>query len=177
MSSYLTVKLKEKGKSHKNAVVLLEISTTPTRELADSVDFVYCGGVDIFNQKEPKQLTEEEILHNKEYDLYTVLTKEKLDEILNFYTSEISDMSKQIAEDKLEVEKLEKNQPQAVSTEIFNLMQEKIDDILSNISYLEEEIEDKEYLKNLWEFCVKKVFERNAEFNGTSKYELIYYRN
>lgn len=175
MSSEIRVRLKAKGQSYNNAITLLCLTTTPTRELAQAVDLVYDGGKSTLAYELEEQ-TEEEIAHEKEYGIYTVLTKEKLDEILAYYDKEIAQLSKQLTDTNLRIEKIEKSIPQALSVDVYNAMIETVNGLVEVAEDLKKYIEEYQYLKNEWQFSVQAVFEANSACSSIfEEFELIYY--
>jgi Fe-S cluster assembly scaffold protein SufB len=179
MSSEIHVKLKRKGQSYEDAITLMYLSTTAIRELAQEVSFVFAGGQNPFEEKiNTQEPSEEQLEHEKEYGAYTVLTKEKLDEIISFYDRTIVDVSSRINKQEEEIEKLEKMLPLSSNTEVFDRIREEMNDSYYLFNELTESLEEYQNIRNKWIFSVFEVFENNKAYSSIYEdFELVYYRD
>lgn len=171
MSSELNVKLKRKGQKHNDAVTLLWMSTTPTRELCAEVDLLYNGGISLFDNHD---IT----ISDDEYDLYTVLTSDKLEEIILFYNNKINNLLKSLKQIEDKNIKLENLLMNARTSEVYSTISKEILTNTQTKIELQELIEDYTYYKNYWIFAVQNVFENNKLYlDNDIQYELVYYRD
>lgn len=180
MSSEINVKLKRKGQSHKDSITLLWLSTTPTRDLCEQVSLIYCGGRSVFeNEFEAGVKKEVSDTDSEEYGLYTILTTEKLNEILKFYDDKIDIFSSALKNTKERLVKLEQYLMNAKTAEVYTSISDDMSVQIQDINEITEFIEEYKYLKNYWTFAVQNVFENNSPYsvNETNEYELIYYRD
>ena len=177
MSSSLIIKLRKKTEKVDDAPAILILTTTPTRELYNEIDFVYDGGRSMFmTEEQEKELESSE--HYKEYGDYTVLTLNKLNEIISFYDDKIkqfNDYIKKEYDQKCMIQEAFHNNGKI---ELLNEITERENSIAS----LQEELDEYKELRNKWEYSVKQVFiEANNLFDldnldgSKLKYELIYY--
>lgn len=150
MSSQTTVKLITEGGTFGRAITLLEMSTTPTRKLTSEVNLVWGGNLE-------------------EHEYLTELTKEKLDEILEFYQKSLSDNKKWLKREQEEEKSLLEMLPKASNKETYDAIKEDLFEVNQSISYYQEEIEEAEHYLNLWRYSVLRVWEENP------KSKLYYY--
>ena len=155
MSSSITVKILKDGQKIEDGIILLEMYTTPTRELSAEVELEYNGS-----------MTFEEYENTKDDPLqgYKHLTEDKLDEILNYYTTEIASLKKSLDVRNKEIERLENLMIKVASLEIYDRMKNDIQDHGSFILYLEEAIDTAEFFYNKWNYGVKNVLVENEKF-------------
>ena len=97
------------------------------------------------------------------------LTAELLDRVLAFYNEEIEDYKKSIARYKATIAKLETRILKA-NIELYDKISKDIDEYNESIGFLEEDLENKQYLYNKFYFA-KGILDNksNAEY-----YELVY---
>lgn len=98
-----------------------------------------------------------------------VLTKELLEEVIDFYKEEIEDYKKYIARNKESIAKLEARIAKA-NVELYDKISEEIDECYDNINSGEEELEHYQYLHSKFDF-LKGIFD---EESNLEEYELIY---
>ena len=97
------------------------------------------------------------------------LTTELLDRVLAFYNEEIEDYKKSIAKNKETIAKLEARIVKA-NVNIYEIISEEIDDCNESIGYLEEELENTQYLYNKFYFA-KGILDNKS---NAEDYELVY---
>ena len=97
------------------------------------------------------------------------LTAELLDRVLAFYNEEIEDYKKSIARYKATIAKLETRILKA-NIELYDKISKDIDEYNESIGFLEEDLENTQYLYNKFYFA-KGILDNksNAEY-----YELVY---
>ena len=97
------------------------------------------------------------------------LTAEQLDRVLAFYNEEIEDYKKSIARYKATIAKLETRILKA-NVELYDKISKDIDEYNESIGFLEEDLENTQYLYNKFYFA-KGILDNksNAEY-----YELVY---
>ena len=98
-----------------------------------------------------------------------VLTAELLNEVLDFYNEEIDNCKKSIAKHKETIVKLEARIVR-VNVELYEKISEEINEYNESIGYLEEELEEKQYLYNKFYF-VKGILDNKS---NAEDYELVY---
>lgn len=177
MSSQIEIKLKHKGQPHEDAITLMWLSTTPTRELSREVSLVYSGGKGLFEEQVNHEgISDEQLAKEKEYGNYTVLSLEKLDEIIHFYEHTIEGLIKELEGRKNQIKVLNEMMPKVASVEVYEKMKEDIEELDNHIEGINDMIDEYEHIKNKWEYSVKNVFEDNKDYSSVfSEYELIYY--
>ena len=121
--------------------MLFYLCTTPSREL----DFLPYS-------KEPR-----------------ILTKDLLNDVLDFYDEKINDYKKILIKDKENIEILERRIVKA-NLEIYDRIDSEINELKENIEYLETEIYNYQYYYNKFYF-LKGIFGFSS---NTENYELIY---
>lgn len=175
MSSSIEIRLKRKQESYKDALPLLWMTTTPTRELTSEVDLVYAGGYNYLLEGDDAKTKHKEVIES-EYGYYTLLTNEKLEEIITFYTSEINYINEQIKYYKGTIQQFQELLVKATTVEIYERIQEDIHSHISTLSHLKEDLEEYQHYKNLWLYSVQKIYELVTEIpKNKDKFELIYY--
>ena len=97
------------------------------------------------------------------------LTTELLDRVLAFYNEEIEDYKKSIAKNKETIAKLEARIVKA-NVDLYEKISEEIDNCNESIDYLEEELENKQYLYNKFYFA-KGILDNKS---NADDYELVY---
>jgi len=97
------------------------------------------------------------------------LTTELLDRVLAFYNEEIEDYKKSIAKNKETIAKLEARIVKA-NVDLYEKISEEIDNCNESIDYLEEELENKQYLYNKFYFA-KGILDNKS---NAEDYELVY---
>lgn len=97
------------------------------------------------------------------------LTKEKLDEIICFYNGEIGDCKKAITNHKESIVRLETRIVKA-NVELYDKINDDIDECNENLKFWEEELERYSYLYNKFDF-LKGIMEEDS---NSKDYELIY---
>lgn len=97
------------------------------------------------------------------------LTKEKIDEVISFYNEEIEDCKKAIANYKESIVRLETRIVKA-NFELYDKINEDIDERNENLKFWEEELERYLYLYNKFDF-LKGIMEEDS---NSKDYELIY---
>ena len=97
------------------------------------------------------------------------MTTELLDEVLDFYNEEMEYNKKSIAKNKETVAKLEARILKA-NADLYEKISEEINDCNESIGYLEEELEDKQYLYNKFYFA-KGILDNKS---NAEDYELVY---
>ena len=97
------------------------------------------------------------------------LTTELLDRVLAFYNEEIEDYKKSIAKNKETIAKLEARIVKA-NVDLYEKISEEIDNCNESIDYLEEELENKQYLYNKFYFA-KGILDNKS---NAENYELVY---
>lgn len=148
MSFGLTLKIQKANE--KEGIVVLEMYTTPARELFDNVDLVSCS------------------------EDYVFLTKDKLDEIISFYSDEAERFKSYASREENNLSRLERMVKEASSAEVFNEILEKMSDAESEINFWEEEAETAELWRNQWQFA-KNLLELQFDYGtSTNPYELVY---
>ena len=179
MSSQIKIKLKHKGQSHEDAITLMWLSTTPTRELSREVSLVYNGGKGLFEEQvNHEDISDEQLAKEKEYGNYVALSSEKLDEIIHFYEHTIEGLIKELEDRKNQIKMLNEMMPKVISVDIYHKMREDIEELDNHIEGINEMINEYEHIKNKWEYSVQDVFEDNKDYSSPfSEYELIYYRD
>lgn len=177
MSSEINVKLKKKGQSCDDAITLLWLSTTPTRDLCEQVSLVYCGGRSAFESEFEAGTKKEESDIKSEYDSYTVLTTDKLNEILTFYDNKITIFSDAYKTTKEKLTELKQYLMNAKTAEVYIAISDDILEHIQQLDELNEFIEEYKYLKNYWTFAVQTVFENNNYSISKDEFELVYYRD
>lgn len=179
MSSQIEIKLKHKGQPYEDAITLMWLSTTPTRELSREVSLVYNGGKGLFEEQiNHEGISDEQLAKEKEYGNYTVLSLEKLDEIIHFYEHTIEGLIKELEGRKNQIKALNEMMPKVASVEVYEKMKEDIEELDNHIEGINDMIDEYEHIKNKWEYSVKNVFEDNKDYSSVfSEYELIYYMN
>ena len=97
------------------------------------------------------------------------MTAELLDRVLAFYNEEIEDYKKSIARYKATIAKLETRILKA-NIELYDKISKDIDEYNESIGFLEEDLENTQYLYNKFYFA-KSILDNksNAEY-----YELVY---
>ena len=98
-----------------------------------------------------------------------ILTAELLDEVLEFYNEEIEFNKKSIAKNKETIAKLEARIVKA-NVDLYEKISEEIDDCNESIDYLEEELENTQYLYNKFYFA-KGILDN---MSNADDYELVY---
>ena len=98
-----------------------------------------------------------------------VLTKELLEEVIDFYKEEIEHYKKYIAKNKDSIAKLETRIAKA-NVELYDKISNDINGYNDNIHELEEELEDKQYLYNKFYFA-KGILDNKS---NAEDYELVY---
>ncbi|MBQ3188720.1 MAG: hypothetical protein IJB60_04725 [Bacteroidaceae bacterium] len=98
-----------------------------------------------------------------------ILTTELLDEVLEFYNEEIEYNKRSIAKNKETIAKLEARIVKA-NVDLYEKISEEIDDCNESIGYLEEELENKQYLYNKFYFA-KGILDNKS---NAEDYELVY---
>ena len=98
-----------------------------------------------------------------------ILTAELLDEVLEFYNEEIEFNKKSIAKNKETIAKLEARIVKA-NVDLYEKISEEIDDCNESIDYLEEDLENKQYLYNKFYFA-KGILDNKS---NADDYELVY---
>lgn len=139
MSSSLIIKIKKKGQCANEAPTLIELSTTPTRELLREVHFPQPNLNKGFEKSEYWPETEVDA----EYGYYSPLSIDSLDEIINFYKKTINDIK-----DRINI--LEENintflKIPVSSQELLDSLLEKIEDTKSEIKALRGGEDDETY--------------------------------
>ena len=97
------------------------------------------------------------------------LTKNLLDDVLDFYKERINDYKESIINSKEIIERLEKRIVKA-NLEIYDKINKEINQHNENIVFLEEEIDNYQYYYNKFYF-LNGILEGNSTFDN---YELIY---
>ncbi|MBR5530830.1 MAG: hypothetical protein IKU63_04930 [Bacteroidaceae bacterium] len=97
------------------------------------------------------------------------LTTELLDEVLEFYNEEIEDYKKSIAWYKATIAKLETRILKA-NVELYDKISKDIDEYNESIGFLEEDLENKQYLYNKFYFA-KGILDNKS---NADDYELVY---
>ena len=177
MSEYTTVYLRSK------ATPLLDYREHPsfeeTRNLSKDEIMTAIHEVDEYNKNVRKSFgcklfhlsttpsRHLDILHWS--PLPKILTTELLDEVLEFYNEEIEDYKKSIARYKATIAKLETRILKA-NIELYDKISKDIDEYNESIGFLEEDLENTQYLYNKFYFA-KGILDNksNAEY-----YELVY---
>lgn len=153
MSFVFTVKLQKKEKTFDRGIVVLELYTTPARELYDNVDLISYS------------------------EDYVVLSDAKVDEILSFYNSEIDRFKAYAIKERNKVDRLERTLKDAGSADVFNEILNKLSDAEEEISYWEEEMEAVKSQRDRWLF-VRDLLELQYDFEKKDNpYELVYIAN
>lgn len=153
MSFVFTVKLQKKEKTFDRGIVVLELYTTPARELYDNVDLISYS------------------------EDYVVLSDAKVDEILSFYNSEIDRFKAYTIKERNKVNRLERTLKDAGSTDVFNEILNKLSDAEEDISYWEEEMEAVKSQRDGWLF-IRDLLELQYDFEKKDNpYELVYIAN
>ena len=98
-----------------------------------------------------------------------ILTTELLDEVLAFYNEEIEDYKKSIAKYKATIAKLETRILKA-NIKLYDKISKDIDEYNESIGYLEEELENTQYLYNKFYFA-KGILDNKS---NAEDYELVY---
>ena len=98
-----------------------------------------------------------------------VLTKELLEEVIDFYKEEIEHYKKYIAKNKDSIAKLETRIAKA-NVELYDKINEEIDECNENLSFGEEELEHYQYLYSKFDFLMG-IFD---EESNLEEYELMY---
>ncbi len=98
-----------------------------------------------------------------------VLTKNLLEEILNFYKEEIDNYKKAIVKNKEDIVKLEVRITK-VTVDLYDKISSDIDECYANINFEEEELENYQYLYNKFLF-LKGIIDNES---NSEQYELIY---
>ena len=177
MSEYTTVYLRDKN------TPLLEYREHPsfdeTRNLSKDEIMAAIYEVDRYNKNVRKSFGCE-LFHlsttpSRELDVLPwssspkTLTAELLDKVLDFYNEEIEGYKKVIARHKATITKLETRILKA-NIELYDKISKDIDEYNESIGFLEEELENKQYLYNQFYFA-KGILDNksNAEY-----YELVY---
>ena len=97
------------------------------------------------------------------------LTAELLDRVLAFYNEEIEDYKKSIARYKATIAKLETRILKA-NIELYDKISKDIDEYNESIGFLEEDLENKQYLYNKFYFA-KGILDNKS---NADDYELVY---
>ena len=97
------------------------------------------------------------------------LTTELLDRVLAFYNEEIEDYKKSIARYKATIAKLETRILKA-NIELYDKISKDIDEYNESIGFLEEDLENKQYLYNKFYFA-KGILDNKS---NADDYELVY---
>ena len=177
MSEYTTVYLRSK------ATPLLDYREHPsfeeTRNLSKDEIMAAIQEVDEYNKNVRKSFGCElfylsttpsrhlDILHWS--PLPKILTTELLDEVLEFYNEEIEFNKKSIAKNKETIAKLEARIVKA-NVDLYEKISEEIDNCNESIDYLEEELENTQYLYNKFYFA-KGILDNKS---NAEDYELVY---
>ena len=143
MSSSLIIKIKKKGQCAQEAPSLIELSTTPTRELLREVHFPQPNLNKGFEKSEYWPETEVDA----EYGYYSPLSIDTLNEIINFYQIKIKSIKERIKD-------LEENintflKVSVSSQELLESLLEKIDSLKAEIRDLKGNEEDESYFDSL----------------------------
>ena len=177
MSEYTTVYLRSK------ATPLLDyrehLSFEETRNLSKDEIMAAIHEVDEYNKNVRKSFGCE-LFHlsttlSRQLDVLQwssspqTLTAELLDRVLAFYNEEIKDYKKCIARNKATIAKLETRILKA-NIELYDKISKDIDEYNESIDYLEEELENKQYLYNKFYFA-KGILDNKS---NAEDYELVY---
>lgn len=177
MSEYTTVYLRSK------ATPLLDYREHPsfeeTRNLSKDEIMAAIHEVDEYNKNVRKSFGCE-LFHlsttlSRQLDVLQwssspqILTTELLDEVLEFYNEEIEFNKKSIAKNKETIAKLEARIVKA-NVDLYEKISEEIDNCNESIDYLEEDLENKQYLYNKFYFA-KGILDNKS---NADDYELVY---
>jgi len=177
MSEYTTVYLRSK------ATPLLDYREHPsfeeTRNLSKDEIMAAIHEVDEYNKNVRKSFGCE-LFHlsttpSRELDVLQwssspqTLTAELLDRVLAFYNEEIEDCKKSIARYKATIAKLETRIIKA-NVELYDKISKDIDEYNERIGFLEEDLENKQYLYNKFYFA-KGILDNKS---NAEDYELVY---
>ncbi len=99
----------------------------------------------------------------------TVLTEDLLDEVISFYDEEIQTCQKSIAEKKENIIRLE-DRIRKANVELYDRINEEINDCRSSISFWDEEYQNWLYWRNKFAF-LKGIMDNES---NSEHYELIY---
>lgn len=149
MSSYLIVYLR--NKKTKEKISLFWLSTTPSRQLYNVVPYTA----------------------DKE-DPYVLFTKQLYDDVCNFYDEEVKNWENYIKNNNERIAVLEKRIEKS-SQELYNVINDEINDYINSNNESKKEIENLKYYKSLFDFAYN-AFENNNDYSkDEGNYELIYF--
>ena len=174
MSSSLIIKIKKKGQCAEEALTLVELSTTPTRELLREVHFPQPNLNHVFSKAE---CYSDEVI-DAEYGYYSILSMDSLNEIINFYQSKIDSFKNAIAREEEKINKLLKIPTS--SAEAVNAVIEQIDESQNYINSLKG-IDDDDYWESLTYYedlrnqfvSVRSIYRDNCDYNEKTEFELV----
>ena len=174
MSSSLIIKIKKKGQCAKEALTLIELSTTPTRELLREVHFPQPNLNKGFEKSEYWPETEVDA----EYGYYSILSMDSLNEIINFYQSKVDSFNASIAREEEKINRLLKIPTS--SAEAVNAVIEQIDEAQSYINSLKG-VDDNDYWESLAYYedlrnqfiSVRSIYNLSCDYNEKTEFELV----
>lgn len=161
---------KQKGKD--NMYCLLELSTTPARELI---------GNDLL--KTTIDYTRED--HGP---IYKQLSIEKIHDVMNYYNTTIKSYEDYIKTSKDNIQKLEERLCKVSSVGVYREIEKEISTVQEDILEYKEELKRYKQYYDLWGYCVLTVYQTVLENknewdflndvpNADTHYELLYYLN
>lgn len=170
MSSSLVIYMKTKTDDIKkgNRICLLDMSTTPARELMN--ENVLPQSIDSLDDER----------------VYKKLTIDQIRQVINYYTFKIEEMKKQIQECNDEITILRENMLKTKSIEIYRAIEGDLENTKTSILECQSEIETYTEYQNLWSYSVLQVYIATLQNNGQwdflndrpvddNGYELWYY--
>ena len=174
MSSSLIIKIKKKGQCAEEALTLVDLSTTPTRELLREVSIPQPNLNHVFSKSEWYP----DAVIDAEYGCYSILSMDSLDEIISFYQSKVDSFKEAIAREEEKINRLLKIPTS--SAEAVNAVIEQIDDTQNYINSLKG-VDDDEYceslayyedLRNQFQY-VRSIYRDNCDYNKEAEFELV----
>ena len=128
------------------SLILIYLSTTPSRQLAEGASL--------------------------EYNKYVIVNDKVMKDIIDYYKNEISSDKQAIDDAKKEIETLKSTRAQASSVEVYDHINDIIDNIEGGVKEAEE---DYEYMQQLYYqfLAVSNIIEDNK--NDTTQYSFYYY--
>lgn len=174
MSASLIVKIKRKGESAENAITLVCLSTTPTRELLREVYFPQPNLNHVFSEEEGYP----DAVLDAEYGCYSILSTDSLNEIINFYQRKMDSFEASIAREEEKINRLLKISTS--SAEAVNAIIEQIDEAQNYINSLKGE-DDDAYCESLAYYgdlrnqfiSVRSIYNENCSYNKKAEFELV----
>ena len=199
MSSNFYIKLKKKGVNVKDAPTIFTMGTTPTRELTSELNFVYADGNDYFWKKNKYDLTPENVDKSllTEYDEYSettythgdgtshvdvsifrwhVLDKELLNDVINYYNTNLHDSAKYKQKYLEDIKRYEKMACNSTSVDVAHSFMEKISELESYVSEYEDDEKTIQYYYSKWVNLKEMLEEANFDMKKP-EYELVYWQD